>query len=151
NAATTLMDPYGLQDIEADLARTEAGDQRGMSILEMLIVGSAMTGSIFSEDKKAAADVGSALAMVHFRQEAVAEGVSCAVSVAGGVRGFRARRIPLPSLDRTGKVHGELPTAGELGRYSPEDLRYLQQELMQSVPQRIQKTIELGPDKAHGD
>jgi RHS repeat-associated protein len=57
---------------------------------------------------------------------------------------------PLPNLDRTGKVHGALPRAQDLGRYSPDELRVLQDQLRQSVQQRIRKNIELGSDKAHG-
>ena len=56
----------------------------------------------------------------------------------------------LPVLDSTGKVHGELPKPADLGRYSPDDLRQLQGDLEQSVQERIRKTSDLGPDRAHG-
>ena len=56
----------------------------------------------------------------------------------------------LPSLDQTGKVHGELPMVEDLGKYSKDDLEQLQAELEQSVETRIQRTIELGSDPAHG-
>lgn len=56
----------------------------------------------------------------------------------------------LPALDRTGKVHGALPHVQDLGRYSRDELRQLQQDLRQSVQERIRKTSELGPDRAHG-
>jgi hypothetical protein len=57
----------------------------------------------------------------------------------------------LPALDRTGKVHGELPKAEELGRYSTDELRQLQGELRQSVQERIRKTVEMGSHKPHGE
>lgn len=58
---------------------------------------------------------------------------------------------PLPALDRTGKVHGELPRAADLGQYSPYELRQLQKELKQSVQERIRVTVEMGPHKPHGE
>jgi hypothetical protein len=57
---------------------------------------------------------------------------------------------PLPVLDTTGKVHGELPRPKELGQYRPEDLRQLKEELRQSVQKRIQKNVEKGSDLGHG-
>jgi hypothetical protein len=57
----------------------------------------------------------------------------------------------LPSLDSTGKVHGDLPKAEDLGRYSGEELTQLQQELRQSVKKRIEVTNRLGPEKKHGE
>jgi hypothetical protein len=57
----------------------------------------------------------------------------------------------LPKLDATGKVHGPLPGAGDLNRYSPEELEQLSEELQQSVQERIQQTNEMDPDKAHGE
>jgi hypothetical protein len=56
----------------------------------------------------------------------------------------------LPSLDSTGKVHGELPRPKDLGNYSAQDLRNLKDELMQSVQERIRKTEQLGRDRSHG-
>jgi len=58
---------------------------------------------------------------------------------------------PLPALDSTGKVHGELPKASELGKYSNEELTQLLTELKQSVKERIRKTVEMGPHKPHGE
>ena len=58
---------------------------------------------------------------------------------------------PLPALDRTGKVHGELPLAEDLEKYSPYELRQLQKELKQSVQERIRVTVEKGPHKPHGE
>jgi len=58
---------------------------------------------------------------------------------------------PLPALDATGKVHGDLPKASELGEHSADDLRQLLGELKQSVQERIRKTVELGPHKPHGE
>lgn len=58
---------------------------------------------------------------------------------------------PLPSLDQTGKVHGELPSASELENYSSEELEQLRDELQQSVEQRIRVTTQLGSDKPHGE
>jgi hypothetical protein len=60
-------------------------------------------------------------------------------------------RKELPALDKTGKVHGELPKAEELGRYSNDELRQLRRELRQSVQERIRKTVEMGPHKPHGE
>lgn len=57
----------------------------------------------------------------------------------------------LPALDSTGKVHGKLPKRQDLDKYSPDELSQLQDELRQSVKQRIRKNIELGSDKAHGE
>ena len=56
----------------------------------------------------------------------------------------------LPALDETGKVHGELPRPQDLGKYPSDDLRKLQDELKQSVAERINKNAELGYDPAHG-
>jgi hypothetical protein len=53
-------------------------------------------------------------------------------------------------LDRTGKVHGELPRPKDLKNYSREELSQLKGELDKSVQQRIRKNIELGSDKPHG-
>ena len=49
-----------------------------------------------------------------------------------------------------GKVHGTLPKAGELRRYSPDELRQLKGELELSVQERIRKNVERGPDIPHG-
>ena len=57
---------------------------------------------------------------------------------------------PLPGLDASGKVHGRLPEAQDLVRYSPDELLHFAQDLEQSVQERIRRTIELGPDRAHG-
>ncbi len=57
---------------------------------------------------------------------------------------------PLPSLDSTGKVHGDLPKPESLSRYSRDELSQLGSELKQSVQERIRKTAELGRDRAHG-
>ncbi|WP_198043783.1 RHS repeat domain-containing protein [Ketobacter nezhaii] len=59
-------------------------------------------------------------------------------------------RKELPSLDSTGKVHGELPRPKDLKNYSNEELTQLKGELGESVQQRIKINIELGSDKAHG-
>jgi hypothetical protein len=61
----------------------------------------------------------------------------------------KADNLDLPSLDGTGKVHGKLPGAGDLGQYSKEELRQLLAELKASVQQRIQTNIQKGSDKAH--
>ena len=64
----------------------------------------------------------------------------------------RAKEPPeLPLLDATGKVHGRLPEVEDFDRYAPEDLEKLSEELQQSVQERIQKTNDLGSDKAHGE
>jgi hypothetical protein len=72
-----------------------------------------------------------------------------AAPLAIGVRTSRGVRA-LPRLDATGKVHGDLPRVQDFGSYSPTALRDLAGELQQSVRTRIQRTVELGPDKAHG-
>lgn len=67
------------------------------------------------------------------------------------IRAPKARVRPeLPSLDRTGKVHGKLPRPKDFGRYSREELRQLHGELKTSVRTRIRRTVDLGPDRAHG-
>ena len=63
---------------------------------------------------------------------------------------FQAAKKPLPALDSTGKVHGELPRPRDLRNYSREDLLQLRDELRQSVQKRIEVTTQLGRDKAHG-
>jgi RHS repeat-associated protein len=57
----------------------------------------------------------------------------------------------LPSLDRTGKVHGDLPRAQDLKKILREDLQILSGELKTSVRTRIQKNKDLGHDKAHAE
>lgn len=61
-----------------------------------------------------------------------------------------AKKKDLPTLDRTGKVHGDLPRAEDLSKYSRDELKRLRQELRESVQERIRKTSELGRDRAHG-
>jgi hypothetical protein len=48
----------------------------------------------------------------------------------------------LPSLDSTGKVHGDLPKSKDLNRYSNDELIILRDELKQSVQERIRKNTE---------
>ncbi len=57
----------------------------------------------------------------------------------------------LPRLDRTGKVHGELPSVGELRKYDPNELLQFQDELKLSVQKRIEVTVERGGDPGHGE
>jgi len=57
----------------------------------------------------------------------------------------------LPSIDATGKVHGELPRIKDLRKYDPEDLEQLLHELRRSVKERLRKTIQAGHDPAHGE
>ena len=56
----------------------------------------------------------------------------------------------LPSLDATGKVHGELPKPKDFGKYSEGALRKLYKELKQSVKKRIEVTTKMGRDRGHG-
>ncbi len=56
----------------------------------------------------------------------------------------------LPSLDSTGKVHGDLPTPGDLSKYGREDLRILKTDLEKSVQRRIEVTSKKGRDRGHG-
>jgi RHS repeat-associated protein len=56
----------------------------------------------------------------------------------------------LPALDRSGKVHGDLPEPQDLSKYSRDELEQLQAELRQSVAARIQANTDLGFDPAHG-
>ncbi len=53
------------------------------------------------------------------------------------------------TLDATGKVHGKLPQPADLGKYDPDDLARLRDQLRQSVQKRIEKTVELGADYGH--
>jgi hypothetical protein len=55
----------------------------------------------------------------------------------------------LPSLDSTGKVHGELPRPQDIGDYSHEELQILYDELRISVQTRIQYNTRLGSDPGH--
>lgn len=78
--------------------------------------------------------------------------VGTGVALAGALPVGRIAKVGrvLPALDRTGKVHGALPAIQDLARHSLDDLALFQQELRQSVQQRIRTAIELGPDPAHG-
>lgn len=67
-----------------------------------------------------------------------------------GVSASKATVGELPGLDATGKVHGALPDAKDLGRYSRERLEDFRDDLQKSVGERIRKTVELGRDRAHG-
>lgn len=73
----------------------------------------------------------------------------------GAARGIRAAKDGTRTLDAildaTGKVHGPLPKPADLGKYDPEDLARLRDELQQSVQKRIEKTVELGADYGHSD
>ena len=64
--------------------------------------------------------------------------------------GTQRGRQELPSLDGTGKVHGQLPDPKDLDQYSRDELIQLRDELEISVQRRIEKTVELGREKAHG-
>ena len=74
------------------------------------------------------------------------------ITLRGGKAGLSASKSvkKLPSLDNTGKVHGELPRPKDLKKYSREDLKTLRDDLKQSVQQRIRKTVKMGSDKGHG-
>jgi hypothetical protein len=63
--------------------------------------------------------------------------------------GTRAQK-KLPALDSTGKVHGDLPHAKDLGQFDPDDLRQLQHDLNQSVQKRIRMNSRYGPSGDHG-
>ncbi|MCL9806905.1 hypothetical protein NAT51_15320 [Flavobacterium amniphilum] len=56
----------------------------------------------------------------------------------------------LPSIDRTGKVHGELISPKDFHKYSKEELEVLLNQLKASVQKRIKVTTKLGRDRAHG-
>ncbi|MEM7371945.1 MAG: DUF6443 domain-containing protein [Bacteroidota bacterium] len=56
----------------------------------------------------------------------------------------------LPALDKTRKVHGALPRAKDLVRFSKGELRKLLRELKISVQQRIKVTSRLGRHRSHG-
>jgi hypothetical protein len=64
--------------------------------------------------------------------------------------GAGAAKKPLPALDSTGKVHGELPKPKDLKNYTREELEQLRDELKPSVQKRIEVTEQMGRDKAHG-
>ena len=59
-------------------------------------------------------------------------------------------KLPLPTIDATGKVHGTLPKVKDLANYSREELRIFLQDLRQSVQKRIKVTSKLGRDRSHG-
>jgi len=52
-------------------------------------------------------------------------------------------------LERTGKVHGNLPSVGELSQYNREELEILRGQLSASIQTRIAKTVQLGADYGH--
>lgn len=87
-------------------------------------------------------------------EDAVRENLSLAYDLASddavAASGIDRARQALPVLDRTGKVHGPLPRPENLGRYSRDELTQLQRDLRSSVQERIRRTSELGPDRAHG-
>ncbi len=67
-------------------------------------------------------------------------------------RATRAKNIlELPALDATGKVHGLLPEAKDLGKYSVDELTRLRDELRQSIQKRIEVTTQKGSDFGHGE
>lgn len=66
------------------------------------------------------------------------------------IKNAKPDRPELPSLDATGKVHGDLIDPKDFSKYSPDELKQLSKELTQSVQQRIKKTSELGRDRGHG-
>ncbi len=56
----------------------------------------------------------------------------------------------LPSIDRTGKVHGSLPKIKDLNKFSKEELEVFLIELTKSVQRRIKVTSRMGRDRGHG-
>jgi len=64
--------------------------------------------------------------------------------------GWCSKLTDLPSLDSTGKVHGDLPKPQDLKGYAAEDLVRFRDDLARSVEERIRKNIELGPQGGHG-
>lgn len=48
-------------------------------------------------------------------------------------------------------MHGKLPDVKDLGRYDVEDLAARRGELQQSVPKRIEKSVQLGSDFGHAE
>ena len=112
-------------------------------------------GGIFSNDAL----------ILHFRDGSQSEAIEPVTGTVptpgkGGFKGLKllkkfkflkgSKAPTLPKLDSTGKVHGKLPKAKDLGKYSKEELQILRQELKASVQQRIKVTSRLGRDKAHG-
>lgn len=75
---------------------------------------------------------------------------SVAKAVSRGLKSSRRSKPDLPTLDRTGKVHGDLPSPQDLSNYSPDELSQLRDELEISVKERTRKNIEKGRDRAHG-
>lgn len=72
------------------------------------------------------------------------------LSPKGGKKKGTGGGAPLPTLDRTGKVHGELPRPADLGKYDVDELQVLLDQLRQSVPKRIEVTTAKGRDRQHG-
>ena len=67
----------------------------------------------------------------------------------GAVKGIQ-REKKLPLLDASGKVHGTLPSAKDLGKFSDDALRDLKGLLEGSVKTRIGRTSKLGRHRPHG-
>jgi len=59
---------------------------------------------------------------------------------------YPSSRPELPTIDATGKVHGDLPKIEDLKKYPKDDLLQFLNDLKRSVRQRIRATIEHGAD-----
>ena len=67
-----------------------------------------------------------------------------------GIKESKFIKKVLPALDKTGKVHGELPSPANLSKYGREELEILKSDLEKSVQKRIEVTAKKGRDRAHG-
>ncbi len=72
-------------------------------------------------------------------------GKKAAAAAKGGTHAIEA------ALDASGKVHGKLPGAKDLGKYGVDDLARLRDELKQSVQRRIEVTVQKGATTGHND
>ena len=56
----------------------------------------------------------------------------------------------LPTIDSTGRVHGDVPPPEDLKNHSSEDLKALRDALSDSVQERIENAVDFGRDLPHG-
>ena len=56
----------------------------------------------------------------------------------------------LPALDGSGKVHGDVPTPDKLRDFDSDELNDFLKDLERSVGERIDKNVEYGRDRPHG-
>ena len=64
--------------------------------------------------------------------------------------GKYAKKLPLPGLDSTRKLHGAIPNRNTLNRLGADDLLQLRKDAKLSVKERIRVNSERGYHRPHG-